>query len=482
MSKKIKAAPVIFDDPEAGSPPPPKVQRVSSVIGDVAASTPGALPFASPAQFAAMLQQLQVKHAATMLLGADPAASPLGADQSKEAAAPPPKLQLNERGELVDAEGNKVELSNQLATLKANQHKPLKTRKIKLEKKVPDIRQNPYYDESLGVGKVRRPRKTFHFVDPGTIAQKAEKIRSIMRARSMLKRRQAEAASGARPPDVLAQSSSAAFNPNLTPLGKREQFDDDLEEPPLVEWWDVKFLPSAATKPTSPVSPEATAPSSSSSYADIAADLSGIRPGLLGNLVEHPVPVEGPNKVVPLPPMPLLLTKAERKKIRTQGRVAREKVKQEQIRLGLIEAPKAKVKVSNLMRVLGTEATADPTAMEKFVRDEMEARRSAHDARNQERKLNPQQRSEKAVVKMQRESDTEPLVTLFGVGDLSSRQKLYKVEQNAQQLYLTGCAVATSEACLVLIEGGAKPTRKYAHLMLQRIKWDEDTLGEPTHP
>jgi len=40
--------------------------------------------------------------------------------------------------------------------------------------------------------------------------------------------------------------------------------------------------------------------------------------------------------------------------------VARQKVKQEQIWLGLIEAPKAKVKVSNLMRVLGTEATADP--------------------------------------------------------------------------------------------------------------------------
>jgi len=46
-------------------------------------------------------------------------------------------------------------------------------------------------------------------------------------------------------------------------------------------------------------------------------------------------------------------------------------------------------RVSNLMRVLGTEAAQDPTAMEKFVRAEMEARRSAHDARNQERGRTP---------------------------------------------------------------------------------------------
>lgn len=39
-----------------------------------------------------------------------------------------------------------------------------------------------------------------------------------------------------------------------------------------------------------------------------------------------------------------MLTKTERKKIRTQGRVAREKEKQENIKLGLLEPPKPKVK------------------------------------------------------------------------------------------------------------------------------------------
>lgn len=38
--------------------------------------------------------------------------------------------------------------------------------------------------------------------------------------------------------------------------------------------------------------------------------------------------------------------------------MAREKEKQELIRQGLLEPPQPKVKISNLMRVLGAEATA----------------------------------------------------------------------------------------------------------------------------
>lgn len=44
------------------------------------------------------------------------------------------------------------------------------------------------------------------------------------------------------------------------------------------------------------------------------------------------------------------------------------------MRQGLLEAPKPKVKLSNMMRVLGSEATADPTAVEAQVRQQMEDR------------------------------------------------------------------------------------------------------------
>lgn len=66
----------------------------------------------------------------------------------------------------------------------------------------------------------------------------------------------------------------------------------------------------------------------------------------------------------------------ERKKIRTQKRMEREKEKQELIRQGLLDPPKPKVKLSNLMRVLGTDAVLDPTAMEQQVRDQMAERQA----------------------------------------------------------------------------------------------------------
>lgn len=47
--------------------------------------------------------------------------------------------------------------------------------------------------------------------------------------------------------------------------------------------------------------------------------------------------------------------------MRRQRRRAETEDKTEKIRLGLVEAPAPKVKISNLMRVLGTEAVADPT-------------------------------------------------------------------------------------------------------------------------
>jgi U4/U6 small nuclear ribonucleoprotein PRP3 len=62
--------------------------------------------------------------------------------------------------------------------------------------------------------------------------------------------------------------------------------------------------------------------------------------------------------VSPLPPLRFGGHPQELKKLRTQRRVAREKEKQELVRQGLLEPPKPKVKISNLMRVLGEEATA----------------------------------------------------------------------------------------------------------------------------
>ena len=74
-----------------------------------------------------------------------------------------------------------------------------------------------------------------------------------------------------------------------------------------------------------------------------------------------------------------VLTPQEMKKMRTQRRQEREKERQDLIRQGLLEAPAPKVKLSNLMRVLGEEATADPTAVEAEVRKQMSERQQVRD-------------------------------------------------------------------------------------------------------
>lgn len=64
----------------------------------------------------------------------------------------------------------------------------------------------------------------------------------------------------------------------------------------------------------------------------------------------------------------------EHKKLRTQRRTEREKTRQELIQQGLLEAPKPKVKLGNMMRVVAEQAVADPTAMEHDIRSQMAER------------------------------------------------------------------------------------------------------------
>eukprot|EP00996_Jenningsia_fusiforme_P003400 NODE_419_length_2276_cov_25.425685_g385_i0.p1 GENE.NODE_419_length_2276_cov_25.425685_g385_i0~~NODE_419_length_2276_cov_25.425685_g385_i0.p1 ORF type:complete len:623 (+),score=165.12 NODE_419_length_2276_cov_25.425685_g385_i0:193-2061(+) len=363
-----------------------------------------------------------------------------------------PRVQLNAEGEIVDVSGKKVELNDNLATVKVNQNKPLvKPRKIRIEK-APDIRLNPYYDASLGTipAKRRRPA-ALQFYESGALVERAEKVRKMAEARDSFA--QAFATS--------STTDAGGPEPECQAEPENVDDDDDLEEPPIMEWWDDRLLAKDAPQ---------------REYSVIDDTLSCINQNLISHYVEHPQPVAGPNTPKPAGPIALLLTKQERKKMRTQGRVAREKEKQEQIRLGLMEPPKPKVKINNLMRVLGTEAASDPTAMEKFVRDEMEARRSAHDARNQERKLTPEQRRAKKIQKLEKEADMDPITTIFKIGDLSNKGKRLKVDMNANQLKLTGCAIISGPINMVVIEGGRKPTRKFVHLMTSRVHWGEDDI------
>lgn len=384
--------------------------------------------------------------------------------QPKPAKAP--VLRLDALGREVDEHGNVVNIPklNNLSTLKVNINKQKKDafQILKPELEV-DPDTHPHFDPRMGIDKMKllRPKKmTFQFVEEGKWAKEAEiiKLKSQFgeaQAREF-KAKQAQLAKAKAEPDI---------NPNLIEVSERIITKEKPKDPiPDVEWWDVPLLESG-------------------SYGNITEG--GLPEDILKKekitlYVEHPRPIEPPAEPAPPPPQPLKLTQKERKKLRTQRRLATEKNRQEMIRQGLLEPPKPKVKMSNLMKVLGSEATQDPTRLEMEIRSAAAEREQAHVDRNIARKLTPAERREKKERKLFDDNNNtlETIVSVYKVNDLSHPQTRFKVDVNAQENRLSGCAVISEGICVVVVEGGSKSIKWYQKLMLKRINWGASAVKD----
>lgn len=211
-----------------------------------------------------------------------------------------------------------------------------------------------------------------------------------------------------------------------------------LNAVPEVEWWDAALLKERSYVPSG------------------ETILSNVVTEAISHYVEHPIPIDPPSEPPPPPPMPLPLTKKERKKLRTQRRLAAEKEKQDQIRCGLIDPPPPKIKLANLMQAMKNDAVADPSAMEAKVRAEMAQRIKNHEMRNQARKLTPEERREKKRRKMTNDPSAGGTpVSLYRIDQMPNKQKLYKIDINAQQNHLTGVALLTEKCNLVRLIAGS---------------------------
>lgn len=166
--------------------------------------------------------------------------------------------------------------------------------------------------------------------------------------------------------------------------------------------------------------------------------------------------------------------------MRRQNRREAWKEEQEKIRLGLVPPPEPKLRISNLMRVLGTEAVQDPTKIEAHVREQMAKRQKAHEDANNARKLTAEQKSEKKIRKIKEDTSCGVHVSVYRIRELQDNaSKKFKVETNAKQLHMTGTVVLFRDCCVIVVEGGPKQQKKYRRLMLQRIKWEEDIVKGP---
>jgi len=143
--------------------------------------------------------------------------------------------------------------------------------------------------------------------------------------------------------------------------------------------------------------------------------------------------------------------------------------------MGILQPPPPKVKMSNLMRVLGDEAIADPSTVERKVRQQVEQRRKEHEQRNEARRLPAEERKQKKKQKWMAENEPTTQVLVFKIKDLANKRHLFKIDMNAQQFHLTGICIACSGvANIVIVEGGPRAIKRYKKLMTRRIKWTED--------
>ncbi|XP_020801839.1 U4/U6 small nuclear ribonucleoprotein Prp3 [Drosophila serrata] len=403
-------------------------------------------------KIAELQAQIRAKLTGNLASLIQPTAVAAAAAAAAQAQERPKPLILDEEGRTVDKSGRTINIPTVTPTLKANIR--AKKREV-FQRQTGGVgeRSDPassaqdeaikYFDDRIAQKPTVRNKRTLRFHEPGKFQQLAER----MRMKSQLERLQNEISQIARKTGISSATKLALIAP-------KQDMPDDV---PAMEWWDSVIL------------------TQDMETVDEASGKISIRQAAITNLIEHPTQMKPPNE--PLKPvyLPVFLTKKERKKLRRQNRREAWKEEQEKIRLGLVAPPEPKLRISNLMRVLGSEAVQDPTKMEQHVREQMAKRQKAHEDANNARKLTSEQKSEKKQRKLREDTSCGVHVSVYRIRDLQDNQsKKFKVETNAKQLQMTGSVVLFRDCCVVVVEGGPKQQKKYRRLMLHRIKWEED--------
>jgi len=373
------------------------------------------------------------------------------------------KLILDEFGRELDEEGNVCPMKPQVvSTLKVNINREKENRLKKILGEKEDGEEDgvkSWFDNSLkSVQRFDKPkRKTFRFVEEGSLVKREQRI---------VKKLQEKASGVDKKDDKKGKKEDEKKKQEEEEADKVQEGVRKIEpkilrrEPiPDVEWWDMPFLKEDHQ-------------GQKKQYTEV--NVEKITP-----YVEHPIPIKiTGEKEVPDAAM-MHLTPKERKKLRRLKRQERTQEIRDKIKMGILQPPPPKVKMSNLMRVLGDEAIADPSTVERKVRQQVEQRRKEHEQRNEARKLPAEERKQKKKQKWMAETEPTTQVLVFKIRDMNNKRHLFKIDMNAQQFHLTGCCITCpGVANVVVVEGGPRASKRYKKLMMRRIKWGEDATKE----
>ncbi|EAA03206.4 AGAP004682-PA [Anopheles gambiae str. PEST] len=361
----------------------------------------------------------------------------------------PKPLILDAEGRTVDDSGRTIVVPQLTPTLKANirakKRENSRNQQFVERAFTDESNETHFHDDRITLKPAGRTKRSLRFHEPGKFQQLAERLRMKIQ----LEKLQNEISQIARKTGISSATKLALIAPKS---------DTYLNDVPQMEWWDSVILMDDLN--------------TLNAQGSIA-----IRESSITNLIEHPTQMRPPNETSRTVYLPVFLTNKERRKLRRQNRREAWKEEQEKIRLGLEAPPEPKLRISNLMRVLGTEAVQDPTKIETHVREQMVKRQKIHEEANAARKLTDDQRREKKVRKMKEDTTLGVHIAVYRIRDLQDQQsKKFKIETNAKQLFLTGACVLFRDCSVVVVEGGPKQQKKYRRLMLHRIKWEEDLV------
>lgn len=344
-------------------------------------------------------------------------------------------LLLDKQGRQIDEQGRLIVIQKeQIATLLVNKKQGPEPENLqgpgKKGSDMPGKKETiSHIDPRVEMPAVERERRVLRFVKPGKYIARAQTMRMKQISREM---------------------RSHQFETTEEGTVRRQIA---LEPIPDVEWWDELLLEEE-------------------SYD------SKLKENAITNMIHVPILLDPVAEAHVPAPMQMMLTQKERKKIKRIKKQEKQKEEQDKIRLGLIQPPEPKVRLNNLMRVLGNEAISEPSKMEAKVRKQMSERQEKHQEHNEARSLTVEQKRDKKRKKLAEDTNIEVHVAVFRAGDLTDGKRKFKVEIHAQQFNLTGATVIYGNCNVVVVEGGPKAIKKFKQLMLNRIKWMPDELED----
>jgi len=299
------------------------------------------------------------------------------------------------------------------------------------------------YDPRVGSGpesrRLRKRGKALHFFKKGSLVHKANRIAQLLERQ------------------YIHATPSAAAAAELDDDVNYLSGDEKGEDIPEMEWWDKPYTGEKG----------------------YGATLEELKLKLITHYIHNPAALGEFNTETAKVQLPLYLTRKEKDKIKRKKSKDKHDAMIDEIRLGIREPPEPKLKVSNIVRVLGSKFIQDPSAAEAKARTQEALRLMKHQLHNENRKLTKSQRSEKKRKQLLEDTSKMVHTAVFRVDNLSDSKIRWKIKTNAKQYNLTGCMMLYKRMNMVMVEGGPKAITKYAALMNRRIQWSQVDNASP---